>query len=290
MRRAARVTAAVVLTIAVGGFAAPAAAAEELPRYVALGDSFTAGPLVPLPEVLAPLNCLRSTQNYPKLVAQYLGYDLRDVSCSGATTDDMTVAQGENPPQFSALDESTDLVTIGIGGNDIGFIDIAITCASLLPIGTPCQKKYVVNGVDLLRQRIDSAAPKVAAAIQGIHDRAPNARVLVVGYLALLPPSTKAGICWPLVPITAGDIGYLHGVQEHLNAMIATQAAANGATYVDAYTPSIGHDACRPPLVRWTEPVVPVSPGAPLHPNRQGMFSTADAVVRTIQAGGPVSG
>ena len=265
-----------------GMLAAPAGAADEPVQYVALGDSFTAGPLVPLPDLNAPLNCLASTENYPKLIARRLGYQLRDVSCSGATTVDMTAAQGQNPPQFSALDASTDLVTIGIGGNDIGFVDIAVTCAALLPIGTPCQKRYVVNGQDLLRQRIDAAAPKIAAVLQGIHERAPNARVFLVGYLALLPPAPNIGICWPLVPIAPGDINYLRGIQEHLNAMLATQAAANGVTYVDVYTPSIGHDACRLPLQRWVEPVVPVLPAAPLHPNSLGMKATADTVVSAI--------
>ena len=76
----------------------------------------------------------------------------------------------------------------------------------------------------------------------GIYTDAPNARVLVVGYPAIVP-NTGDG-CWPVVPIAFGDVPYLRGVEKELNAMLATEAAANKATYVDTYTASIGHDAC----------------------------------------------
>ena len=65
--------------------------------YVALGDSYTAGPLIPLQET-DPLGCLRSDHNYPHLVAAALSVsDFRDPSCSGAETDDMTMPQGVSP-------------------------------------------------------------------------------------------------------------------------------------------------------------------------------------------------
>src|SRR5689334_10507712 len=72
-------------------------------RYVALGDSYTAGPLIPN-QSLNPLGCLRSDHNYPHLVQPSLTTaSFSDVSCSGATTDDMFNAQsteiGTNPPE-----------------------------------------------------------------------------------------------------------------------------------------------------------------------------------------------
>src|SRR5262249_55933713 len=143
------------------------------PSYVALGDSYTAGPLIPLQET-DPLGCLRSDHNYPHLVAGALGVsDFKDPSCSGAETRDMTNAQdldpGPNPPQFDSLDRGTQLVTLGIGGNDIGFTEIAESCASPTPTGHPCQDRYVVNGHDELAERIDATALKVAAVLDGIH-------------------------------------------------------------------------------------------------------------------------
>jgi lysophospholipase L1-like esterase len=136
-----RVRALVVVALVVLGLTGTAPARAATPNYVALGDSFTAGPLIPLQE--EPYGCLRSTNDYPKLLHRDLpDLELRDVSCSGADTSDMTNAQGvepgPNPPQFDALDESTELVTVGIGGNDIGFSSIAEDCFSPTPLGTPC--------------------------------------------------------------------------------------------------------------------------------------------------------
>ena len=87
---------------------------------------------------------------------------------------------GPNPPQFSALDFMTGVVSLTIGGNDIGFTSIAENCASPTPVGTPCQDRYVVNGHDELRQRIADTAPKIAATLQGIHQHAPRAKIYLI--------------------------------------------------------------------------------------------------------------
>ena len=296
-RSARRVTVLVAaLLVGLGAFAAAPTPAQEVgpnDQYVALGDSYTAGPLIPVQQP-DPYGCLRSDRNYPHLVAPTLGLPrFRDVSCSGADTGDMTQAQGvspgPNPPQFDALDAATTVVTVGIGGNDIGFSDIATSCASLVPLGSPCRDQYVVNGVDEISARIAETAPKVAAVIQGIHDRAPAATVYVVNYLPIFPegpllPGAPEG-CWPQMPIAWNDVPYLRDKQKELNAMLATQAAANGAVLVDAYTAGIGHDACQPPLLRWVEPFVPASLAAPVHPNLAGMQGTANALLAAVGAG-----
>jgi lysophospholipase L1-like esterase len=224
------------------GLQLPAGAAPE--SYVALGDSFTAGPGVLL-QRLDPIGCFRSDQNYPSLVARARGAALRDRSCSGATTRDLsapqTVIDGANPPQLDGLDAGVTTVSLQIGGNDIGFTEILYRCAAILPVGTPCQTAYASGGTDELRRRIDATAPKVAAGLAEVRRRAPQARIFVLGYPAILPETLPG--CWPLLPIAPDDVPYLRNVQKQLNAMLATQAAAAGATYVDVYTPSIGHDA-----------------------------------------------
>ncbi|HKA93694.1 MAG TPA: SGNH/GDSL hydrolase family protein [Acidimicrobiia bacterium] len=268
---------------------APAAGAQESPRsYVALGDSYTAGPIIPLQET-DPLGCLRSDHNYPHLVAAALGVaEFRDPSCSGAETDDMTAPQGvtpgPNPPQLDSLDAGTDLVTLGIGGNDIGFTEIAESCASPTPTGHPCQDRYVVDGRDELAERIEATAPKVAAVLDGIRERAPAARIFVVAYLAILPESGPG--CWPQMPMTPEDVPYLRNVEKKLNAMLAHVAAAKGAEFVDAYAASVGHDACQLPAFRWVEPAIPASPAAPVHPNLFGMQGYAAAVLAQIDRHG----
>jgi lysophospholipase L1-like esterase len=282
-RRWATITvslAAVIGAVSIGGFATVTGAASPT-SYVALGDSYTAGPLIATQQP-TPLGCLKSDHNYPHLLAQTLQVTtFRDASCSGATTANMTspqnVTPGPNPPQFDSLDANTQLVTLGIGGNDVGFFDILVHCFSPTPNGTPCQDQFVMGGNDQISNRITATAPKVAAVLQGIHTKSPQAQVLLVAYLAILPESGPG--CYSQLPFTPGDVPYLRAKEKEMNAMLAQQAAANNATFIDAYTPSIGHDACQPPCRRWVEPLVPASPAAPVHPNLLGMVGTAAAVL-----------
>jgi lysophospholipase L1-like esterase len=256
-------------------------------NYVSLGDSYTAGPLIP-DLTGSPAGCARSTHSYPFLVAAAdSAASFTDVSCQGADTSNMThsesVPLGSNPPQDNALSSSTTLVTLQIGGNDINFSNIIINCTTLSitdPFGAPCKKHYTSGGKDRLKEAIEATAPKVAADLRGIHADAPNARVLLVGYPVILPNSGDG--CWPVVPIAFGDVPYLRGVEQELNAMLATEAAANNATFVDTYTASIGHDACQAPGVKWVEGLIPTSPAAPFHPNALGEKSMAKEVLAAL--------
>jgi len=288
MRRTRLVTLVLVLTTALGTVGQTGARAAGPDNYVALGDSYAAGPIIPVQQ--KPWGCLKSDHNYAHLAAPTIGMTLRDATCSGADTGDMTNPQGvwpdgPNPPQFDSLDADTKVVSITIGGNDIGFSSISQDCFSPTPTGsTPCQDKYVVNGDDTLADRITAAGPKVAAALQGIHTRASNARVFVVGYPAIFPEQDPAVTCWPQLPVSWDDVPYLRATEKRLNQMLADQAAANGAVYVDSYAASIGHDACQPPVIRWVEPAVPASPAAPVHPNLFGMQGMADALTAAVAA------
>lgn len=260
------------------GHHAPEAHRPAAVRYAALGDSYTAGPAIP---TQVDANCARSGRNYPSLLAtaDRIGH-LTDVSCSGATTAEMWQPQGTNPPQLDALDRRTTLVTVQIGGNDIGFGSIIATCAGLGatdPAGSPCRDHYGAGGTDQLTGAVAKAAPKIAEVLRAVRHRAPHARVLVVGYPALLPddavPCTS-----PVVPFAAGDFRYLRDTEKKLNAMLRTQALLGGAGYVDTYRPTVGHDMCRAPADRWIEPLVPASPAAPAHPNAKGEQAMARAV------------
>jgi lysophospholipase L1-like esterase len=174
--RALAVASAVTVT-ALLLLSAPANAAAPTGGYVALGDSYTSGPLIP---TQVDLNCTRSNADYPSLVKAAIGASsLSDVSCGGATTNDMANAgTGELglavPAEEAALRANTALVTLGIGGNDIGFSGIIETCAE-----------------DSLH---NATAPKVATVLQQIHTLSPGAEVLLVGYPDILPTTgTAAG-------------------------------------------------------------------------------------------------
>lgn len=273
------------LLAALLALAATPSLAGAAPAYVSLGDSYTSGPFILPPAPGAPLECLQSARDYPHLTATALGLSLSDVSCSGATTENLTsTAQyPDQPPQFNALTAGTQVVSVGIGGNDKGlFLNTLITCGAedlVFPFGTPCKNTYGHK----LAEEIAQDGPVVGAALAQIHVISPAAQVFVVGYPDILP---QRGNCWPTVPLTTGDVAYLNGVEQELNAMLSSEAAANGATYVDTYTPSIGHDACKSLSVRYVEPVLPESDAFSVHPNERGMAADASEVEAAMRAHG----
>jgi len=279
------------LTVALMLPATAASAADPGP-YVALGDSYTAAPLV-LNQTGRPAGCSRSDHNYPSLVAAAFGVgSFTDVSCSAAQTKDMTapqaVAFGTNMPQFDALREDTRVVTVGIGGNDVGFVGAALTCGGLgltTPTGTSCRNFYAPGGNDSLTSSIAQAAPKIAAVLTGIHERSPQARTALVGYPAVVPRTGNG--CYPIVSLSPDDLRYFDSLLMRLNAMLAEQAAANGAEFVDTYFDSIGHDVCKLPGAKWFEGLIPTAVAYPLHPNALGMASMARSVVRVLSGPRP---
>ncbi|ADD44150.1 SGNH/GDSL hydrolase family protein [Stackebrandtia nassauensis] len=263
--------------------------AVDTSRYVALGDSFTSGPLNTLP-VGEPIGCFRSGKNYPSVVSEQLDVaEFTDVSCGGATTEHMLNPQntpiGTNNPQLDALSADTTLVTLGIGGNDIGFGfgEIILACVSggaLDPFGTPCQDKYVNDGKDELRERIAATRSKVDAVLDQIATRSPEATVVVVGYPAVLPAEKG---CWPKVTIAKKDVPYLDSVQQDLNAMLGEAASAAGALYAVNY--ERGHDVCSDRSDRWVEGIIPTKPAAPVHPNADGSAAMAGPVIDLVGDG-----
>ncbi|KQV21694.1 MULTISPECIES: SGNH/GDSL hydrolase family protein [unclassified Kitasatospora] len=290
---------ALLATTAVGALTAPTAqAGTGAGPYVALGDSYAAGALVP--NQSGGL-CLRSDQNYGHLVAAALqSTTYTDVTCSAAKVKHLNEAQyGLYEPQLNALRADTALVTLGIGGNDLGVSDLGVaeliaTCvggAVVNPFGTPCKDVYAdghwvwqdwqfqwVYGEDKLRTRIAAAEPQLADGLRKIRAKSPNAKVLLVGYPTVVPSNGAA--CINRQPVTPGDVEYLHGVLSDLNAMLARTAAANGVTYVDTAGPTKGHDACSDNP--WIEGLLPQSPAAPFHPNAAGERVMADTVLRTL--------
>jgi lysophospholipase L1-like esterase len=177
-------------------------------------------------------------------------------------------------------------VTVGIGGNDAGLVGIALECGQLdftQPTGTACKDHYTAGGSDPNMAKVQATGPKVADVIQGIHLRAPNAKVLVVGYPDPLPLNGVG--CWPIVPISPGDAVYFNSLLEGLNAAVEQASVANGATYVDTFTSSINHDACKLPGQAWVNGIVPNSIAFPLHPNLQGEQNMARQVLAALAAG-----
>ena len=162
-------------------------------RYVALGSSMAAGPGIRPRAKGAPFFAGRSARNYPHLVAERLGLELVDVTYSGATTAHVLVdSQPGASPQIEALDGTEDLVTITIGGNDVGYVPL------LFAAGLPRFTRSLPLLDGRLRDQLDPVArdralAEVAESLKEVgrtlRQRSPRAKVLFVDYLTLLPPA-----------------------------------------------------------------------------------------------------
>lgn len=247
-------------------------------RYVALGSSMAAGPGIRPSADGAPFRAGRSARNYAHLVAQKLGLDLVDVTYSGATTANvLTERQNGTPPQVEALDGTEELVTVTIGGNDVGYVPM------LMAAGMP----RFARSVPLLGGRLrdlldptlrDRALVDVAESLKEVgrtvRQRSPRAKVLFVDYLTLLPP---AGTAAP--PLSGVDAALGRRVADTLERLTGEAAADTGCEWVRVADASREHHAWS--AEPWTtKPGLPL-PGrtAPLHPNADGMREVADLVV-----------
>ena len=262
---------------------APSPAGPRYTSYVALGDSYTAGPLVPTTDVAA--GCFRSNGNYPSLLAQRLHVRrFRDVSCSAATTRDLTHRQhtfgaAHVPPQLRALRRSTDLVTVGIGGNDLGLFGTLVQQCTRLrstdPAGAPCA---AVKGRAAWTRTTARIGDNVAGALRAVHRRAPHATVVLVGYLRLAPDH---GTC-PALPLATGDYALGRYVSRSLAEAMLAAARSTGSRFLDADALSAGHDVCSAhPWVNGA--VAQQQAAAPYHPFAAGMRAEATALAAMLR-------
>jgi hypothetical protein len=273
-----------MLVLAVGVFGAvlPSAASAAGGSYVSMGDSYTAGPGITPPSATAPADCAQSEANYPHLVATALGLTLTDVSCSGASTKDFTEPQfADQPPQFNALSASTEIVTVSMGGNDKDLFSTLVTGCTELDfgkpnVGAPCKKQFEA----FVTKTFEETQAPQEAALAEIHVLAPQAKVFAVGYPEITPTH---GFCPSAVPWTTGDLRWFHSrVQARGNTGLKREAKNNGATFVNTFAPSAGHNACEAVGTRWIEPVFGSLTGVPVHPNALGEENDAFDVERAM--------
>ena len=290
--RLPRIATALASGVALGVLSVPSAsAAPAYGEYVALGDSYSAdATFSQITTQYVPEGCVQSLRDYPKQVAAALNVPVfRDATCSSAKTVDMVGSQSlpigpPNSPQFDRLTATTDLVTVGIGGNDIDLMSAALRCGSLTALGSPCKDRWTINGVDKISLNIANAEAKIVGTLDGIRARSPRARILLVNFMAGVTPGVS---CYPMIPIADGDALWLADKLIELNSMLASAASQTGVELVDTYSGSLGHDACQPPGVRWVEGLIPFSadppgPAVPLHPNQLGADFQARSVLAAI--------
>jgi lysophospholipase L1-like esterase len=222
----------IIMALVTGSVMLPASAGATtvatIPiHYVALGDSYSAGVGTRkyLPE---SGTCMRSPDAYPELWAQ--AHDpatFTFVACDGATT-----AQVEQN-QISALNSETTLVTVSVGGNDVGFTSVLTHCLLLSEVG--CR-----DAVDKAEQAVRDQLPaKLDATYAKIRAAAPHAKVIVVGY----PELNSLGTC-SIPGYTDAKRAAINEGADLLASVISSRAAAAGFSYADPRPAFQGHGVC----------------------------------------------
>ncbi|MFD8962333.1 SGNH/GDSL hydrolase family protein [Streptomyces anulatus] len=287
--------------------AQPAAAASY--EWVALGDSYTAGVIRAAGDVfeIPRDGCERTDRSYPQVIDRDLGslIELTNVSCGAATVEDVTFrAQspiGRNvpglpqdpdypfppvPPQSEAVRAGTDVVTVGAGGNTLGFAEILFKCLELGSgsggVGTPCKDDLA----DSIPGKLAMVAKGYDAMLATLHQRAPKAKLLAVGYPTVIPQDTSKcqyNDLQQFAHITSGDLDWLRtDVLEPLNRTIEKSAGTQDtATFIDLYESSRNHSVCD--TGKWVEGVFDSDNQAALvHPNARGHQNAADQITPAI--------
>ena len=262
----------------------PKAASIPLPagaRYVALGSSFASGPLLGPPKPGSPARCARSALNYPTLLAQRLGLTLVDVSCGGATTLHILGPWNELPAQIESVTADTRLVTLSIGGNDLGYVAglIAASCRAGAPYRPgPCAPKTAPTEQDFVK--LESNMREI---VRQVATRAPKARLVLVQNVMLVAPAPCAAIT-----IDPADAAASRAIGLRMAAITAKVARETRSTLLSSDVMSRQHTACS--AEPWSNGMMPGydgSKGAPWHPTAAGMKGVSDALAAELGAGSP---
>ncbi|MEV7275674.1 SGNH/GDSL hydrolase family protein [Streptomyces sp. NPDC093111] len=334
--RARALAVGLALTASALAPAASAGAAADPYEWAALGDSYTAGIFVGQPQ--PPLGsasrdgCDRTSDAYPDLVRRELdafppgrSVHLTNFSCGNAVIKDIAQTRQKpiSPVQAPAdgwpevdtqikragLNEGTDVVTIGIGGNSLPFGGMLMRCLTDGALNRTCREHYInpPEGEESIEDKLARVQDEYIEMLAHVHEAAPNAKVITVGYPAVLPE--QASSCNRLLytelgPVNHGDIDWLRDdVLKKLNTVIQNVTGFFGDRYVDVYSSSVGHDACQPAGTKWVEGVCGDAPdywpakvqGTPLncalynkratlvHPNAAGHENAARHVERAIR-------
>ncbi|MFD5795328.1 SGNH/GDSL hydrolase family protein [Streptomyces diastatochromogenes] len=287
--------------------AQPAAAADY--DWVALGDSYTAGVIPAAGDTFeVPRDgCERTDQSYPQVIDRDLGglIELTNVSCGAATIENVTFRAQEPigrhlppfsedpdypfppvPPQSEAVKPGTDVITVGVGGNTLGFADILLKCLELGGgsggVGTPCKDDLAAS----IPGRLTKVSRDYDEMLAVLHDRAPHAKILAVGYPTVIPKDTskcRYNDVHQFASIPQGDLDWLRqDVLEPLNKAIEKSAGTQDATgFVNLYDSTQNHSVCD--AGKWVEGILDHDyRPALVHPNARGHRNAADHVTSAI--------
>ena len=267
----------------------PQVSPDNITRYVAMGDSFVSGPAI-TPQQQDSGACLRSQRNYPQLLAKELAIpEVVDVSCAGAATvhlmNDIPLPGkpgGTVEAQTEALNSKTGLVTVGIGyNNDAIFPKLLASC---LPSGQGSAKAGACQ--EFADEAVHGLLKKVRAdvvdALQATRKDAPNATVVLVGYLPLLPEPKAC----PAGVFKGDNQRSTYDVEVAVDDMLRAAADAAGTEFVSMRDAGRGHGMCAGDDAWVNGLKVAAGDGVIVHPRVAGMQAVADAVAEKLRTSG----
>lgn len=286
MISARQLTAPLLAAMALAGctadIAPPSTVLAQGAHYVAMGSSYAAGARMQPVRQGEPVRCGRSQINYATLLADRLSLDLTDASCDGATSHHLLGPWDELPAQLDALDTGTQLVTITVGGNDLGYMQsmFAASCragvASPMPVDEQAGECSGINPPD--GGAYGEVEGRLVAIADEVRRRAPDARIVFVQYVSLV-----SGDSCDAAPLLPEDVPILREIATRLAQATASAAQRTNALVLPTDQLSASHTACD--AAPWSnafangyEPTA----GAPWHPNAAGHAAIADALAELL--------
>lgn len=252
----------------------PDGAAGNYLDYLALGDSYTSGEGAgdyQLGTDTAADACHLSFNSYPLRLSRdvFTADGGHSVACSGALIDDLASRSGsyqgqalDGVPRAQRPDSQVDsllggftpgelaqhefvgryqprVLTVGVGGNDIGFGGILQACVEPHLGGNTCYDTYEQR-LQLINL-IDATYFKWTGLYRQLQAEAPSTTIYAIGYPQI---ATSGGNCALNVHLNEAEIAFSQQLITDLDAVIAQAAGDSGVRYVDISRALYGHRLC----------------------------------------------
>jgi len=277
-RRTARMTGVIaVLALSTGVFSAPASADPAPPIFIGLGDSYAAGMggglyLTDPPGL--PFNCNQTAAGYSRhLPATPSNPANMHLGCAGFTTENVTavVAGLAANPATQPVLQNASVITVTVGGNDIGAAGATAQCAALR--ATPDCRKALFDSIAV---KLPQLPAKIKAMVSAIKSKAPLARIVLTGYPRLFTINSS------MTTVVKSMATTVNAAADLLNATIAVSAVASRVGYVSVTNKFLNHGvgSAQPwivglqPLCQLSSTCAPdTQPGDTFHPTATGHIS-----------------
>ncbi|WP_106398577.1 SGNH/GDSL hydrolase family protein [Actinocorallia populi] len=262
--------------------------------YVALGDSFSSGEgAYALPDDLSPENrCHRTSRSYVHAVSRTFEFagGTRFFACAGARTEHFFSARAGEPPQVEHADAGTSLITLSIGGNDLGFTKVLAGCILSLPWSGACQEQDA--GLETRKPVLRGELTRIVGSLR---ERSPRARIILLGYPRLFGEREGSA----LDNLGVADQRWLNAKGKELNDLVhevartadrelAQGGAPGSVEFIDVYSAFTGHEVgTGAPYVNGLDVDLSAFKAEfhSYHPNAAGYTALAELVTRQVRQG-----